>query len=330
MREPGMGSGPLVSVVTPVYNGARYLAECAESVLAQTHGDWEYVIVDNQSTDGTPEIAASFANRDPRIRVHRTDTFLPIMENWNGALRQVHPKARYVKVVHADDWLYPRCLESMVALAEANPEVGVVGAYRLHQDRPEPPGVGPEERVIPGREAARRYLVERIPVFGTPSSILMRADLVRDLEPLYNEASLSSDQEACLRMLQRSDFGFVPELLTFTREHPENVTSRMTRLGLAKIGWYHAVATYGTWAAGERDYPRLLASTRREYYTEVARLALRPGGRAVLQEHHRRMAALGHPFSLTWSGLGVLDFLADRILNPGRSLGSLARRWRSR
>ena len=73
-------SVPFVSIVTPVYNGAAYLADCIESVLAQTYTNWEYIIVDNRSTDSTPDIASAYARRDPRIRVHTNETFLDIID----------------------------------------------------------------------------------------------------------------------------------------------------------------------------------------------------------------------------------------------------------
>ena len=64
---------PLVSVVTPVFNGGKFLGECIDSVLAQTYTNWEYVIVDNCSTDATLEIAQRYAAADPRIRVYHND-----------------------------------------------------------------------------------------------------------------------------------------------------------------------------------------------------------------------------------------------------------------
>src|SRR5438045_9676799 len=106
---------PLVTVVTPVYNGAEYLQECIESVLAQTYTRWSYVIVDNASTDQTREIANAYAARDPRIRVLRNERFVRAIENYNIAFRQVAVDAAYCKVVAADDWLFPECLERMVA-----------------------------------------------------------------------------------------------------------------------------------------------------------------------------------------------------------------------
>src|SRR5262245_48483502 len=104
-------TSPLVSIVTPVYNGSEYLHECIESVQAQTYRNWDYTIVDNCSTDATADIARRYAARDSRIRVHRNTTFLPVVANHNEALRQASPASHYTKVVFADDWIFPECLE---------------------------------------------------------------------------------------------------------------------------------------------------------------------------------------------------------------------------
>src|SRR5690348_7040228 len=109
-----MAGQPLVSVLTPVYNGEAYLEECIASVLAQTYTNWEYVIVDNASTDGTSEIIRRHAEKDARIRVHRNPSLVPIIRNHNIAVRQASPDARYVKFIYADDVLLPECLERMV------------------------------------------------------------------------------------------------------------------------------------------------------------------------------------------------------------------------
>src|ERR1700722_14853304 len=98
---------PLVSVLTPVYNGDAYLAECIESVLAQTYSNWEYVIVNNHSTDGTLAIAERYAAQDRRIRVYSNETLLDIIANHNRAFRLASAEARYCKIVSADDWIFP-------------------------------------------------------------------------------------------------------------------------------------------------------------------------------------------------------------------------------
>src|SRR5438093_2584566 len=124
-------SQPLVSVVTPVYNGKKYLTECIESVLAQTYQNWEYIIVNNCSTDRSLEIAQSYAEKDARIRINNNQEFVGREANENIAFRQISPDSKYCKMVHADDWLFPECIARMVAVAETNPTVGIIGAYGL-------------------------------------------------------------------------------------------------------------------------------------------------------------------------------------------------------
>src|SRR5271167_4849369 len=93
---------PLVSVVTPVYNGAMYLRECIESVLAQTYQNWEYIIVNNRSTDHTLSIVEEYAKRSVAIRVYSNDRFLDVIANHNRALQLVSEESKYCKVVCAD------------------------------------------------------------------------------------------------------------------------------------------------------------------------------------------------------------------------------------
>ena len=71
---------PLVSILTPVYNGADYLAECIESVLQQTYQNYEYIIVNNCSTDGTLQIALDYALKDKRIRVLNNEKFVGVID----------------------------------------------------------------------------------------------------------------------------------------------------------------------------------------------------------------------------------------------------------
>ena len=141
---------PLVSIVTPVYNNEEYLAECIESVLAQTYQNWDYIIVNNCSTDKSGEIARRYAAKNPRIRVHDNQQFLRAVPNHNLALRQISPESKYCKIVFADDWIFPHCIEEMVAVAEEHSSVGIVGAYGLQEHEilleraavPQPDGAG--------------------------------------------------------------------------------------------------------------------------------------------------------------------------------------------
>ena len=121
---------PLVSVLTPVYNGEAYVRECIESVIAQTYTNWEYIIVNNCSRDRTLELASEYT-RDPRIRVETNPSFLPIIANHNRAFSLISPDSKYCKVVSADDWLFPEALSRLVEVAENHPSIGLVGSYQL-------------------------------------------------------------------------------------------------------------------------------------------------------------------------------------------------------
>src|SRR5215470_1561022 len=109
---------PLVAVLTPMYNGERVLAECIRSVLAQTYSNFEYTIVNNCSTDRTLEIAESFAKQDARIRIHDNSEFLSVVDNHNNGFSLIPDRAKYCKVVGADDRLFPSCIAEMVKVAE--------------------------------------------------------------------------------------------------------------------------------------------------------------------------------------------------------------------
>ena len=78
-----------VAIVTPVFTGAAFLGECIDSVLSQTYDNWKHVIVDNASTDATPEIIAAYAAREPRIRVHRNLHTVNALRNHNFSVKLV-------------------------------------------------------------------------------------------------------------------------------------------------------------------------------------------------------------------------------------------------
>jgi glycosyltransferase involved in cell wall biosynthesis len=228
-----MANHPVVSVLTPVFNGEDYLEECIQSVLGQTFTDFEYVIVNNMSTDGTAAIAKRFASLDPRIRVVHGTEFVDVYGNHNRALRNMDPGSRYCKFVMADDWLYPECLDKMVKVADQNPSVGIVSAYCLFDKEVTLDGLFPySQHVMPGREVVRRSLLSTSFewVVGSPTYLLLRSDLLRQEGDFYNPAVWHADTEAAFRVLLRSDLGFVHQVLTYQRKHLAALSSYSTRV----------------------------------------------------------------------------------------------------
>jgi cellulose synthase/poly-beta-1,6-N-acetylglucosamine synthase-like glycosyltransferase len=92
-------SEPLVSIITPVYNGEKFIPECLESIRTQTYSNFEHIIVNNCSTDRTLEIAQDYASRDSRVRIHNNNEFVTALENHNIALKLISPESKYIKIV---------------------------------------------------------------------------------------------------------------------------------------------------------------------------------------------------------------------------------------
>jgi len=320
---------PLVSVITPVYNGEEFLAECIESVLAQTYQNWDYTVVNNRSTDGTLEIAQSYAARDPRIRVHDNREFLPIIQNHNHAISQISLQSKYCKVVLADDWLFPECIMKMVALAEAHPSVGLVGAYGLHGDGMHVMwrGLPFPRTVVTGKEVSRLRLLEGRYVFGAPTATLVRSDLVRKEKQFYDESNLHADSTVCFRILQESDFGFVHQLLTFTRTQGESNTTFSERMNSIQLSFLTELIQFGPSSLDKKEYEDRLRVRLREYYQVLAEGLLQMRGKSYFEFHKNWLRNLGIP--LSWSRLlrGFWMAVWNGVSHPVAAVKSLTRWW---
>lgn len=285
---------PLVSVVTPFHNTAPFLAECIESVLKQRHANWEYVLLDNASTDGSTAIAQRYAAQDSRIRFIRRDDLVPQVPNYNRALAQVSPAAAYVKVLEADNWLFPNCLQEMVAHAEANPGVGIVSAYNSTETRLRLMGLPLATTVVEGPKLARRQLAGEIYVFGAPTTVLMRADLVRSRVPFYDESyAWAEDLSACFEALRSSDFGFVHQVLTFVRTENESILSRIQGFDAQLLDRLVLLHRHGEHFFTPADLARVRKRIEGDYYACLARGRLARQGEAFWRFHRKSLASEG-------------------------------------
>src|SRR5262249_58809053 len=89
----------------------------------------------NCSPDRTLEIAREYAAIDPRIRIHDNESFVHVAESHNIAFRSISPQSKYCKVVAADEFMFPECIEKMVRLADQHPSVAIVGSYGLSETK---------------------------------------------------------------------------------------------------------------------------------------------------------------------------------------------------
>lgn len=299
----------LVSVVTPVYNEAQHIEECIQSVIAQTYENWEYIICDNCSDDGTVEIADRYAQKDPRVCLIRPDGFVSADANANRALRRISPESRYTKIVYADDWLYPECLERMLTVAESNPSVGIVSAYRLEGDRVSLDGLPYTVSILAGRDVGRSHLLDGpYPyLFGSTSSVLVRSDLVRRRHNYLNPNNpYQSDQEACYDALQDTDFGFVHQVLTFSRRRDEGESSFFVRVGANRPEHLKLFLKYGPAYLTPAEYQRKLAVLLVEYAGFLATRILRVGDGGFRRYHREAIAGILPKIAPLDVGRGVL------------------------
>ena len=189
-----MKEGPLVSIVTPVYNGGEYLVECIESVIGQSYQNWEYLLVDNASTDVTPEIIARFASKDSRIQHVRFEEHVGAIDNHNRALKAIDSSSEFCKILQADDWLYAECLTKMVAAGLASDSIGMVSAYYLWDTEVALTGLPYSTVHAEGKEILRQCLLGRLDVTGSPTSVLLRSHVVRS-RILFTTADFGTQTE---------------------------------------------------------------------------------------------------------------------------------------
>jgi glycosyltransferase involved in cell wall biosynthesis len=318
---------PLVSVVTPVYNGEKYLDQCIESVLGQTCGNWEYILVNNCSTDRSLDIMKRYARRDTRIRVHENRAFVSATENHDIAFRRMSPGSRYCKVVHADDWLFPECIERMVDVAERNPSVGIVGAYRLDGARVSLDGLPYPSTVIPGRRICRTTLLGGPYVFGSPTSLLIRSEIIRKREPFYDERTFSihADTAVCYDILLDWDFGFVHQVLTFTRRHQRARTVFAQEMNSYLGSSLLILKRYGPLCLSEEEYKRCFEKGLRTYYRFLARKILRRRGKEFWDFHRGIMEKAGIGLHLTPLVKAFFGEGADVFASPIKTLQAALR-----
>ena len=321
-----MSDQPFVSVVTPFYNTADYLGECIESVLSQTYRNFEYLLVDNQSTDGSASIAAKYAAKDKRIRVIRNANFVGQVANYNGALRHVAPEAAYVKLVQADDCLLPECLERMIAVGESHPSAAIISSYYLTGTQVCGSGVDWRLECVPGRTAARLHLLEGKFLFGTPTTLLYRGDLVAKRQPFYSESSLHEDTELCHDVMANADLGFVHQVLSFNRVGNSGILTALETFHWQILDFYTTLRKCGPLSLSPEELANRLQTVRGEYFRLLGECVVLGREPAFWTHHRNGLATVGEklPSRLTLAPQ-IARAALKAVVRPAWFLGERAR-----
>jgi glycosyltransferase involved in cell wall biosynthesis len=316
---------PLVSVVTPFHNTAPYLAQCIESVLGQTYGQFEYILVDNCSTDGAGDIAESYSQRDSRVRVIHRSRLLPQVQNYNAALAEISPDSKYCKIVQADDHIFPECLKLMVGAFEQSESIGLVSSYWLKGNAVCGSGLPCSSTSLPGKELARSFLRTGLYVFGSPTTVMYRSSMIRDAKPFYAEGLLHEDTEKCMQILERWDFGFVHQVLSFLRLGNESISISVETYFPRTLDWYIITQRYAAVFLEQDEATALRRDAKRLYYHTLARQALRFRESAFWKYHKTGLATLEETLDWLYLGGQIGLELLRMALNPGMAMASVLR-----
>lgn len=213
-REPATAAGsiPRVSIVLPTHNGSRYLAKSIQSIIDQTYPDWELIVVDDCSSDSTPEIVRGFS--DARIRCVRNENNmrLPRSLNRGGELA----RGEYLTWTSDDNWYAERALERMVSALDANPQFALVYAKYVEVD----------ENDVTLRVKHMQPPVHLATGNWVGASFMYRRCLLDAVGGYDANAELYEDYDYWLRIARKFRIGFIEESFYYYRVHSESLTGK--------------------------------------------------------------------------------------------------------
>lgn len=210
----------LVSVVMSVYNGQKYLSEAIESILNQTYTNFEFIIIDDGSTDNSLEIVQKYAKEDDRIRVIVNEKNIGLAKSLNKGIALA--RGEYIARMDADDVSLPERFEKQVSFFKSNSNVGLLGTnikvfsqvdHRLHT-----------HRSYPLDDLDIRWFMFFSPPFCHPT-VMFRHSLVHKVEFFYSDHFLTAqDYELWSRLLLHTSSSNLKEALLIYRIHDNQTT----------------------------------------------------------------------------------------------------------
>jgi len=205
---------PTVSVIMPVYNGGKYLAEAIRSILNQIFIDFEFIIIDDGSTDQTNDVIHS--TKDKRIIAIKNETNMGNYPSRNLGMSLA--RGKYICVMDADDISLPRRLEMQYAYMEKNPETGICGSFI----QVIPSGFCP--RYVTDEKLLRVVFLSNN--FCSHPSLILRKEFLNRNQLMYNLVyQYSADYDLCSRGFRYFKVQNIPVILLQYRHHEEQIST---------------------------------------------------------------------------------------------------------
>lgn len=210
ISESDMTPEPKVSILVTVYNREKYLSACLDAILASTHGDFEVIVVDDCSTDGSFAIARRYSAVHPAIHSYQNARNLGDYPNRMQAAGLA--RGKYLKYVDSDDLIYPHSLSIMVEAMESHPDAALGLAHSLPEDEEPYPW-----RLDPG-QAWRKHFLGRGCLSCGPSGAILRRDRFDEIAG-FRDWGVLNDTDLWLRMSARWPVLLLPPGLVWWRRH---------------------------------------------------------------------------------------------------------------
>jgi glycosyltransferase involved in cell wall biosynthesis len=209
---------PRVSICIPTYNRANIIAATVDTILAQSYTDFELVVVDNCSTDGTQEIINGI--KDSRLRFVRNEYNCGLILNQNRAIEE--GQGEFIAVLHDHDFYHPDLVKRSVDILDGNPGVGVVcsGMHLVDPDQPERiirTDIQPWAPVMSGKEMRRIMMREWNSPIAAPTAMVRRR-CYEEAGTFIAEYGGAADRELWLRIFRKWDCAYIAEPLAKLRD----------------------------------------------------------------------------------------------------------------
>jgi glycosyltransferase involved in cell wall biosynthesis len=283
---------PLVAIVTPVFNGAAFLRETMDSVQAISHPNLVHIVLDNASTDATPDIIRAYANARVPVLAARNTSTLSMLANWNAAVALIPETAQYFWLLCADDTLAPHAISCALKIAETDRRILLVGCqWRAYNGQIVGHELPRAKSIFEGKEILRSYLRREHAALAGPH-MLVRRCLLNPPLPYYGDGGgaggivVSFDTEANLRACVRGLFGFVHDELVHWRQHPGSATSMSSlKMRLFDADWPLLLDRYAAHALGHAEYLDCRKSFRRRLLRRLLLVRLKDGDKTTFDWH---------------------------------------------
>ena len=260
----------------------------------------------------------------------RQPRLLSQVEHYNQALSEISQAGEYCKIVQADDYIFPECLQRMVTAFEQSETIGLVSSYDLKGDAVRGSGFPYPVTFLPGQEMARLCLRTGLFVFGSPTTVMYRSAMVRQAQGFYDERLLHEDTEKCMQILMQWDFGFVHQVLSFLRVDDESISGSSQPFHPDALDRYILVQRYAPIFLEPEESILLRKQNKRDYYRVWARAALQGREAAFWSYHKDGLRRLGETIDWPYLAEQIIREVLRLAANPGSTATRLLRTWRRR